>query len=693
VDDDAERQDEQREPTMVSAAPKRQHHLPGSRDDLFVESHPRPSEADDMSAKRPLHHQKRGSDALPEPADLDSASDAIVVNEASSAFDLGVYESGAFLPTTAGRPTPSHGSGEQQAVGEAQGASGAEPTVLPSSNETEVEPGEHEEAEPSSASASRPAMAMAGGTLASRVLGLARNATLTAAIGATGIAANAFDVANNLPNFLYTILAAGVFNSILVPQFVQAYRRGRGYGDEFVNRIFTVSLSALAVLTVVLTLGAGTLVNLYTHGWTPEQTQLAVAFAFWCIPEVFFYGLYMLLGQVLNARGLFSAFAWAPVLNNVISIIGFGLFIAIFGHHYGGSWGQPQVVLLAGTALLGIAVQAVVLFIPLRRAGIRLRPRWGLRGWGLRHTARLGGWVVGALMLGEVATWVVFKMASSAQPAAERAGLTHVAANAALSQANIIYVIPHALVTVSIITAIFTRMSDAAVQRDVVSVREDFSYGLRTIGLFTTFFTAAFIVLAVPLVRLLLPGLQIEDVHVIAQVLVPLAAGLIPTGMTALIQRVFFAFGRPSTVFWIQLLVSLIGVAFSLLAISVLPVQWWVVGIAAAQTISFTVGAGLRLRSLRELLGGSLDGSRVVSTFLRVLAAGLTIGVLGWIAMRLLPEASQNTIVGAALSLTGVGVAMMLVYVGLLKLMHVKELSEFVAPVIARLPGFTRARR
>ena len=219
------------------------------------------------------------------------------------------------------------------------------------------------------------------------------------------------------------------------------------------------------------------------------------------------------------------------------------------------------------------------------------------------------------------------------------------------------------------------------------------SYGLRTIGLFTTFFTAEFIVLSVPITRLLLPGLQTDDVRAIAQVLVPLAAGLIPTGMTALIQRVFFAFGRPATVFWIQLLVSVIGVALSLVTVSILPVQWWVVGIGASQTISFTVGAGLRLRSLRGLLGGSLDGSRVVSTFSRVVLAGLTIGVLGWMTMRLLPAASRDSISGAALSFTGVTVAMMLVYVGLLKLMHVTELSDFVAPIFARLHGFARAHR
>ncbi len=663
MDDDVERPDEQREPTMLSAAPQGRHRLPRASDDLVV--------------------------------GLASTSDAVLVSQASPAFEMDVDESGAFIFTSADRGTPRHADEEQGAAGEAQGASvtgsDAETIVLPVVSGADVEAGEPAEAGPKSSSASASAMAMASGTLASRVLGLVRNATLTAAIGATGIAANAFDVANNLPNFLFTFLAAGIFNSILVPQFVRAYKLGRGYGDEFLNRIFTVSLGVLAVLTVGLTLGAGTLVSLYTHGWTPEQTQLAVAFAFWCIPEVFFYGLYMLLGQVLNARGRFAAFLWAPVLNNIVSIIGFGLFIAMFGHHPGGSWGHWQVVLLAGTALAGIVIQAVVLFIPLRRLGIRFRPRWGLRGWGLRETARLGGWVVGTLMLGEVATWVLYKIASSAQPAALRAGLTHVAANAALSQATIIYVIPHALMTVSIITAIYTRMSDAALRGDVASVRGDFSYGLRTIGLFTTFFTAEFIVLSVPLTRLLLPGLQTQgDVRAIAQVLVPLAAGLIPTGMTALIQRVFFAFGRPATVFWIQLVVSLIGIALSLVTVFVLPVQWWVVGIGASQTISFTIGAGLRVRSLRALLGGSLDGSRIVSTFSRVVLAGLAIGVLGWLVMRLLPAASQDSVSGAALAFTGVSVAMMLVYSGLLKLMRVTELSDFVAPVFARLRGVAR---
>jgi hypothetical protein len=165
-----------------------------------------------------------------------------------------------------------------------------------------------------SASLGKHTSLMAAGTAASRLLGFVRNIVLVAAIGASGDVANAFDVANKLPNILFTILAGGVLNAVLVPQIVRAYQSRNP--QERLDKLLTLSGTLLLVVTAILTLASSLVIGIYAKDWSPAQLNLGIAFAFWCIPQLFFYGIYTLLGQVLNARNQFGPFMWAPVLNN-----------------------------------------------------------------------------------------------------------------------------------------------------------------------------------------------------------------------------------------------------------------------------------------------------------------------------------------------------------------------------------------
>ncbi len=161
---------------------------------------------------------------------------------------------------------------------------------------------------------------MASGSFVSRVVGLVRAALLTGVIGTTGYAADAFTIANNLPNQFYLLIAGGTLNAILVPQIVRA--KLRPDGDDFVNRIITLSLALLAAATVLLMLAAPLLVRVYARFDNAEALGLATIFAVICLPQVFFYGLYTILGQVLNANGRFAGYMWAPALANIVAVLG-----------------------------------------------------------------------------------------------------------------------------------------------------------------------------------------------------------------------------------------------------------------------------------------------------------------------------------------------------------------------------------
>src|SRR3954451_17473139 len=176
---------------------------------------------------------------------------------------------------------------------------------------------------------------MAAGTVVSRLSGFVRTSLLAAALG-TGLHADIFNVANTLPNMLYILLAGGVFNAVLVPQLVRAMKNNADGGEAYTNRVITLAALFLAGVTAVLVLAAPLLMRLFLSPdfFTPQlapQRESVIAFARYCLPQVFFYGMFVLVGQVLNARGSFGPMMWAPIANNVISVVVPGAYLWTFG--------------------------------------------------------------------------------------------------------------------------------------------------------------------------------------------------------------------------------------------------------------------------------------------------------------------------------------------------------------------------
>lgn len=532
----------------------------------------------------------------------------------------------------------------------------------------------------------RSSFIMASGTFVSRILGLVRNLILVAAIGVNVGAANAFDVANKVPNVMYAILASGMLNAVLVPQIVRAYQRNQG--EEFTNRVLTVAGAIMLGVTFLFTLGSSWVISLYIDNWTPELTALAVSFGFWCIPQLFFYGLYTLLGQVLNARSIFGPFMWAPVVNNIISIVGFSIFIAIFGGydaataHDLSSWTGPKIALLAGSATLGIVGQALILIWPLYKSGFRFRMSWKIRGMGMRSMGKVAAWTTLATVLEQIGVLVITRITSAA---GEHAGeLLDVAGNAAYTQALMIYLLPHSLVSVSITTALFTQLSAAAAAGDMNKVRADLSLGMRTVGVFTVFATVALIVLAVPITRVILftashPG----EITSVARVLSVMAIGLVPLGGMLLIRRAYFAFEEGFAIFVIQLPVTAITIGGSLAGMYFLTPDWWAAAAGGSMALGSMVAGAQRLGELRRRLNG-LDGRRILRLYVRLIISALAAGVVGHYLLSMWGAGADDPIHGLKVGVI-VGVIMLAIYLLGLKLMRVQELKTLLSPVTAKL--------
>ncbi|WP_309232724.1 murein biosynthesis integral membrane protein MurJ, partial [Actinotalea sp. JY-7885] len=525
---------------------------------------------------------------------------------------------------------------------------------------------------------------MAAGTATSRVLGVVRAAVLVAAIGLNAPAANAFAAANWLPNMLYMLVAGGVLNAVLVPQIVRAYRERDG--QQYVDRLLTISISLLLALTVVITVAAPLVVRLVVSDKDPEFVALTTTFAVWCLPQVFFYGLYTLLGQVLNARESFGPYMWAPVVNNVVAIGSLGVFIAAFGRYQEGggfddptTWDAGHVALLAGGATLGVVVQALVLLVPLRRIGFRFRPRFDWRNAGLGSAGRVAGWTFAALVVGQLGILAVMRVTSSAAQEFE----ADVAGNNAYSLAFTVFMLPHSLVTVSLLTAFFTRLSGHAAADDRRAVREDFSSGLRTIGVFTVIATAVLAVLALPLVRVVFPSASPGELGALAPVVVALLFGLSALGAWSLCQRVYYAFEDARSLFWVQVAMAGVVAGGTMLGAAVLPARWWTVTAGASIAASYVLGAVWGGVLVRRRVGGT--GRRAASMHARaVLSAGVATAV-GWPLSLLFGDLGRLGFLQAAGLCVLVGSVMLAIYLGGLRLLGVDDVARLAAPLMARL--------
>ena len=262
---------------------------------------------------------------------------------------------------------------------------------------------------------------MASGTILSRFSGYFRTLLIVAALGQV-LHADIFTIANTIPNAVYILVAGGIFNAVLVPQLVRAMKNDEDGGDAYASRIITLSAIFLAVVTVVLVLLAPQLMRVYLapryfDADRAAHLESAIAFTRYCLPQVFFYGMFVLLGQVLNARQKFGPMMWAPIANNLIAIAVLSLYLLVWGPANAveevGPYTDGQELLLGLGSTLGIVVQFLILIPYLRRSGFLYRPRFDFRGTGLGHTARLGVWTILFVVVNQLAYLVVTRLASS----------------------------------------------------------------------------------------------------------------------------------------------------------------------------------------------------------------------------------------------------------------------------------------
>lgn len=515
---------------------------------------------------------------------------------------------------------------------------------------------------------------MGSGTIVSRVLGFIKAIVLAQALGVVASAgADSFAVANQMPNNLYVIVAGGVLSATLVPAIVRSAVHSDG-GTAYINKLMTIALAVLTVMALAATLLAPVLVRLYAANWSEDQLALATAFTYWCLPQIFFYGLYALLGEILNARSIFGPFTWAPLLNNVISIAGLVVFIIIFGADSAGArsvsdWTPGMVALVAGTATAGIAAQALILLVFWRKLGIRFRLDFAWRGVGLRETGKMAGWTFGMIIATQLAGLVETNVSSLASGQG--------ASVFAFQTAWLAFMLPHSIIAVSLATAYFTRIAQHAAADNTTMLREDAQSAMRRILTLILWASAGLFSVAIPFSRLF--STSFTDTLTLAGIIMVLVVGLPAFSALFVLLRVFFALGDGRTPFFITLFQA-VTVSIILIGVAFLPRENIVFGVALTLSVVGTVQTLLAAWLLRRKLGTRMDAQVGFALLRGVLAAGVAgaVGLYAAYALGALTASgfAVSGFVPAIVSMIVIAIPVTFVFVGVLALLRSRELRE-----------------
>ncbi|WP_328670266.1 murein biosynthesis integral membrane protein MurJ [Streptomyces sp. NBC_00328] len=528
---------------------------------------------------------------------------------------------------------------------------------------------------------------MAAGTLVSRLTGFVRTMIITAALGAATLG-DAWTVAYTLPTMIYILTVGGGLNSVFVPQLVRSMKEDDDGGEAYANRLLTLVMVALGVIVTAAVFIAPLLVQLMSSpiASDPAANNVAVTFARYCLPTIFFMGVHVVMGQILNARGKFGAMMWTPVLNNIVMIFTFGMFLWVYGTARSSGMSvtniPPDGIRLLGIGtLLGLVVQATAMVPYLREAGFRFRPRFDWRGHGLGKAIKLAKWTVLFVLANQAGVLVVTQLATAAGKASGKSG----AGIMAYANAQLIWGMPQAIITVSVMAAMLPRISRAAHDGDPGAVRDDISQGLRTSAVAIVPVAFMFLALGIPVCTLLFGSSGLESAESQGYVLMAFALGLIPFSVQYVILRGFYAYEDTRTPFYNTVIVAAVNAAASAVCYMILPAQWAVVGMAGAYGLAYAVGVGVAWQRLRRRLGGDLDGARVLRTYARLCLASVPGAVVGGTVGFAITQVLGHGVIGSIAALVFGSVALLGVFYVAARKMRIEELNSMVGMVRGRL--------
>lgn len=446
---------------------------------------------------------------------------------------------------------------------------------------------------------------MALGTLISRVTGFIRNILIVALLG-TSLLGDTYNVGNTMPNIIYNLILGGALTAVFLPQIVRAAKDPDG-GSLFISKLATLVMSILVALTAVAMIAAPFFLTLYAPSFDGREAQVTLLFIWFCLPQILFYGLYALLGQIANAKGSFGPMMWSPILNNLVVIALFSYFLLTFDEITLGTITDQNVAIIGLGTTLGIAVQALALVPVVKGLKVGIKANFKFRGAGLGKSITLGSWTLLYALITQIGFAITVNLGTrttkeAATLANDSSLLTSGLGFTPYQNAYLIFLLPHSIFAISIATAILPDLARKVQMSNLEGIRSDLVHSLRLLGVVLVPAMIFFALFGRNLGSAIFFGIPVEDARFIGKLLSAFALAGIPLALNMIFTRSLNAFENTRYQVVANTVINLIAISLSFLAYSILEIQWKTFGMAIAFSISYFIGVFVTYRGLRRFL-------------------------------------------------------------------------------------------
>ncbi|MED5803091.1 lipid II flippase MurJ [Gordonia sp. Z-3] len=436
------------------------------------------------------------------------------------------------------------------------------------------------------------------GTLGSRLLGFVRNWLLVIAIG-TGVLGDAYNFANNIPNMIFLLLGGGTIAAVFVPRLVDAYGQSEADGDRYSTfLVLAAVLFGVFATVVVFVCFMVVLRNLVTSesDFGSEATRV---FAFWCIPQVFFFAIIAALIQIVNAKGRFAAVSWSYAISSVL-VIGASVAIIILSTRWGAaSIGDEQwpIAILGAATLSGTALQAVMVWTIARNVGFRFKRFHTIKGLHLRETLRTGAWTVAAAACYQISGLIVAVVALNVG----FSGGNQSRGYAALSNAQMILYFAQAIIVANVANVMLQRLS-----RELSAGRQHESAKLMRLCLIRSTTLLAPVcgvaIVAGPSVVTVVYSFganSLSSARFIGELVMLLFIGFVPFGLHSILIRPHYAMKNAVPPLWSAIRINLVWIGLSLASAAILPDRYVALGLALSFVAAYSIDLPVKLHGLK----------------------------------------------------------------------------------------------
>jgi putative peptidoglycan lipid II flippase len=507
-------------------------------------------------------------------------------------------------------------------------------------------------------------------TLASRLLGLARDQTLAAAFGA-GNAMDAFVVAFRIPNLVRDLFAEGAMSAALVPTFTRELAlHGKDSAWRLGNNVINALLVTTGALVLAGILFTHPLIALYAGSFArvPGKLELTEQLTRVVLPFLPMVAIAAAAMGMLNSLHHYFVPALSPAMFNIATIAGVFALVPLMPR-----LGLPPIMAVAIAALVGGFGQFAIQWPSLRREGFRYRMTLDPASPELHRVLILMGPGTVGLAATQVNLFVNTLLATS-QGTGAASWLTY---------AFRLMYLPIGLFGVSIGTAVLPAVSRHATAGDVPAMRRTIARGLALMLMLNVPATIGLIVLATPIVQLLFERGRFlpADTAATADAVRLYAVGLAGYSAVRIASPAFYAIGQSRTPAIVSGVVILVNVAASVVLVH----RMGFAGLALGTSIAAIANAALLLWLLRARLGG-LHGRRLAATLGKVSVSAIVMGAAAFMIQRAMDRAVPGAaLTWRALRLTiSIGGALAALAITA-KLLRVEEFDETASMLFGRV--------